>query len=791
MVPHPRTYKARYAGAHLAFVCSFILVGLIMFLFTPLTYNLDEIKVTFLYCGGPLLVSLYLYLLMRGEVNPLPKIALVPFGLYFMVMLVSTALAAHHWIGWIDMGYQIAVFGPFLCLAGSLREQKMVVRALWIYVVFAFATAVFGLLHYGGLFILLHNFLYFGHPPSTMDSGLHSLIFTLEHSRDMISTILNRDFFGSFLVIFIPLAMAGAFVFPTAGRRLFSAIAGLLMVLCLYLAFSKDSAGAFFLSVLVFALLYHKYESAKKVNIPHLHVWAIGCLILAVTLVFFTRGVLAEKLKGIAFTIASRKIIWGGSIGIFTESLRTVLMGGGPGSFRLLFPKYRSPDYHLWDISNVTLYSHNRYLDLLAETGIFGFILYMWFLVIIFYFGFKLIRECQNSTLRVCQIGLLSSLFGLLVTNFFSPNARWAVVGVNYWGVLGLSLGCYIFWQQAEGGAAGKQRLAVAQKSLTVLALLVASLLVTTVSIVYGIRYFLGAYYNKQGLDYTMAEEYPLAITDFRKALEYNPTFITTYYKRAHAYNKNDQEALALKTYQDLTKYAPDYSEIHYNLGVMYNALGNKAEAFKEFVRAAEMSNKVNIQFTLAQLYQQNHLYEKAKEVLMKMPQFKRDPRDEQMTPEIEADMKLRAKEQLVKVAAYLGDYALAEKTQEELYRQNPGNPRYILDMVNIYKVTKNYDKAYEFLKQALQNNPLDTASRVQMFNLLMQLGRYKEALEHLEVLEKLQPNNQEIMYRLGQTYSKLDNPEKATSYFQKTIELDSSSSFGISARRALKALPK
>ncbi len=790
MAKHARTRKVRYAGAHLAFVCTFIIVGLIIFLFTPLTYNLDEIKVSLLYCFGPLLVCLYLYLLMRGDLVPLPRSILIPLGLYFLAMLISTLFSPHPWIGLIVTGFQLAVLGPFLCLAGSLRKEKLIVNAFWIYIVFGFATAVFGLLHYGGLFIFLHNFLYFGRSPSPLDSGLHSLIFTLHHSRDMISTILNRDFFGSFLVIFIPLTIAGTFVFKTAGRRLFSAIAGLLMILCLYLAFSKDSGVAFILSMLVFAIAYYKYESEKKIRIPHLHIWIIGCLILALTLVFFTQGILAERLKGVGFTLTSRMIIWAGGVNIFIESPRTILFGAGPGSFRLLFPQFRSPDYHLWDISNVTLFSHNNYLDLLAETGVLGFIGYMWLVGVILYFGLKLIRGCQNANLRVCQIAILSSLCAMLFTNFFSPNARWAVVGINNWGVLGLSLGCYLCWQQSIAKPGGTHRLASTPKPITMLGLLVLSLLISVLSIVYGIHYFLGAYYNKQGLDYSIVRQYPIAITNFKKALEYNPTFITTYYKLAHAYNQNGQTALALKTYEDLAKYAPDYSEIHYNLGVMYSALGNNAASSKEFVKAAEMSNKVNVQYTMAQVYQKNGLYEKARDVLIKMPQYKRDPRDEQMTTEKEAQFKLRAKEQLVQVAVSLGDYALAEKTQYELFRQDPGNPKYIRGLINIYKLTRNYDKAYKFLQQALQNNPLDIFSYSQMVELLRHTNRYQEALKHAKVVENLRPKNQENMYRLGQIHSNLNNPEKARSYYQKTLDLDASTSFGRAARRALDQLP-
>src|SRR5690606_30405272 len=100
-------------------------------------------------------------------------------------------------------------------------------------------------------------------------------------------------------------------------------------------------------------------------------------LLMAATDLYFTIGDLRGQLKNIQERVGPRRAIYAGALGMFADN---PLFGGGPGSFRLLFPEYRSPDYHLTRISNLTLYAHNWVLDLLAETGLAGTLAYLAFL---------------------------------------------------------------------------------------------------------------------------------------------------------------------------------------------------------------------------------------------------------------------------------------------------------------------------------------------------------------------------------------------------------------------------
>ncbi len=72
------------------------------------------------------------------------------------------------------------------------------------------------------------------------------------------------------------------------------------------------------------------------------------------------------------------------SMSALGRRLRLGVVGGGPGSFRNLFPNHRSPDYFLYDISNVTLFAHNYFVDVLCETGLVGFAVFMTFLGVLY-----------------------------------------------------------------------------------------------------------------------------------------------------------------------------------------------------------------------------------------------------------------------------------------------------------------------------------------------------------------------------------------------------------------------
>ena len=90
------------------------------------------------------------------------------------------------------------------------------------------------------------------------------------------------------------------------------------------------------------------------------------------------------------------------------------VLGVGPFMAMYNFDKYRPAGYKYpipW------LASHNQYLQLLAEKGIFGFILFIWFLFMIIKNTNRAIKKSSDTEYKASLIGLKASIFVCLIAS--------------------------------------------------------------------------------------------------------------------------------------------------------------------------------------------------------------------------------------------------------------------------------------------------------------------------------------------------------------------------------------
>jgi len=239
----------------------------------------------------------------------------------------------------------------------------------------------------------------------------------------------------------------------------------------------------------------------------------------------------------------------------------------------------------------------------------------------------------------------------------------------------------------------------------------------------YGVRYFAGAKHNNTGLMYTQSQRPKEAIDEFNAAIEWNPTFITSYYKKAHAQNMQYNQQGSKDTYDELMKYAPDYSEIHYNLGVINRVLSESLErdamskvdpdqrremiekaredlaaSLEQYAKAAEMSNKVSIQYAYGQALQKSASVaptpEQRQELLRKAAEVYDRMHDLKLTVAVQEENQLATEQQMKKEAAQLaaelyesvGDYADAGRAYRTVFREQPGNTEFMAKAVEMYR---------------------------------------------------------------------------------------------------------
>lgn len=780
--------RQRLALGTMLYYVSFICLWLIILSFTPYTYHLDEIKVSMTYFFGPWLLFLTLLLLTGKGLTSPPRIVILPLLAYFGALIISLIFSSFKWVGWIVIGQHIALAGFFFAFAVSMVTKEHILKAIYLFVWITIVTTLFGILQYAGLFTLIKKWFFFNKSPRIFDYA-YILVNTFASARDMFSTILNRDFFSGFLVMLLPINLAGVIIFESPGKRLLSVVSIILALACIYLAFSKDSFAATLLVLAFFLIVYQRVIRYKQLHIPHLHIWILGLAIILGTLLFFTQQSVLPKLKGIDRSFESRSIIWYGG---WRQFLDSPIIGNGPGTFRILFPKYRRPDYMEHDISNVTLYSHNRYLDLLCETGVVGFLTYMWFTGTVLFLGLRQIFRGKDPTLRVVQLGLTASIIGLLFTNFFSPSVRWVVIGTTYWSILGISLGCSLFEKYSSGVSAREvspNRAKNIKNFLTAGVIIVG--IIALASTVYAVRYFLGAAVHNQGLQwmsiaevYSNPEErttqiriYQRARDSFLKAIKYNPTFITSYYKLGHVYSNLGEVDKALETYKTLQKYAPDYAEIHFNLGVLYLRKGNIELAREHIREAARESIKEQTRLAAGNIFMKYGEFKEAERYFLDV--LKVNPKN----PD--------ARKALVNIYQILEQPDKAEKYLLSLYQDYPEDEQILWTLLSVYKSQGKWDKLIDFLKKVIENNPLALGPRFYLMQALYERGKYQEALQHGMVLVKLNFKNQLLYYLMARLYEKFGDTENLCKFLQKTVEMDKTTSEGKTAESLLRSLKK
>lgn len=622
----------------------FLLLAIVLthlLILTPYTNNLDDIKYATLWVGGSVCLLAFSLLWLVRRLRVPPRYVTIPYLAYVALLVPSTLLAADYarWVGWQSLGMHVCLAGFFFLGAATVCTVRLVRWSVRFWVIVGLITCLFGIVHYvGGLEGIAAGMearYRSSAVPGQERSGLHMLMLTFSRQRQMLSTILNTQFFGNFLSLILPIALAGIVVnfedardriarsMPAGGSLLWaglSVLVSLLSLVCMFLTFSKSVWGATALGVLLFVVLLLVVSHYSLFRLP---AWPVALGLAAATLVtvfLLSFSDLKVQMSDVGHSLSSRSIIWSGAAEIFRDN---PVLGAGPGSFRVEFPQYRSPDYHLSTISNLTLYAHNIVLDVLAETGLLGLLAYGGFLVGLFVLMGRAIRRCPSEILRVVLVGYAVGIACLYAGNLFTPMMRWPIGAVTTHAALGMAAGVAVTMLRGNIGRRPRAHFVWNVRTTLGVSGAIASAVLVCTAVYASKRFYTASYHNNQGIFATDQSErlegqtdpqlvarqrqlLELSVREFEQALELNPTFVTSYYKLGFSYNRLghvvgrpalpvirklrrtgtlspaeaqmarqaleesiDMHLKARAAYDKLREYAPDYSEVHLNAAII------------------------------------------------------------------------------------------------------------------------------------------------------------------------------------------------------------------------------
>jgi len=272
----------------------------------------------------------------------------------------------------------------------------------------------------GGITALVGFYRYMFFPESSI--GLEGLEQTV--SARIASTFDNPNFYGEYLVLLIPVAIAIALCKGSTIRKISAATIAFIMTIALFLTYSRGSWMGLFVAIAIFIVLsYRKLFYVFLAFSPVLFALIPGLLDRVISIFKVTEGTAGFRLK-----------LWNLVIKIFSQN---PIIGSGIGTYSNAFTEFifKNPGSSLgW----VEYGSHNSFLKIAVEMGVAGVIAFCLLLFFCFQIGFSNIKIIKGNNLKLINIAILSGLIGFTINSltsnsFFHPRAVfffWIYVGI-------------------------------------------------------------------------------------------------------------------------------------------------------------------------------------------------------------------------------------------------------------------------------------------------------------------------------------------------------------------------
>jgi O-antigen ligase len=360
------------------------------------------------------------------------------FALEACAMLLLAAWAYRQWNHRELHVYDHALYRPMAaffalvvvqCLTGTTAYRYATYSHLLLYAAYGMlAFVVSQALHRSSQFEMLAK-LFTGYGAAVAafavlqglaPNGKLYWIWGLEQGGSIYGPYVNRNHYAGLMEMLMPFPLVlAATRFTDGGRKI--AVAGIaaLMAGSIFLSGSRGGMAAFAAQMVVLAaLLLRKRKRNWKQPLM------LGAFLAAVVvlLVWIGGNELTRRLVSI-HSEAREEINGGVRLTIDRDCLRMLakrpFLGWGLGAFPIVYPEFRG-FYTTFFVNQ----AHNDYLQLLVETGLAGFSIAVWFLVLVFRKAAGKLEDWTETASGALTVAALLGCVGILVHSFLDFNLQ-------------------------------------------------------------------------------------------------------------------------------------------------------------------------------------------------------------------------------------------------------------------------------------------------------------------------------------------------------------------------------
>lgn len=324
---------------------------------------------------------------VRVRWNPL----FVPMLVFFGVVVAQIAFrrTAYLYDSFSELWLYIA-YGILAFVAAQLLRSEYLPR-------FAKIMALFGSVY--AVFAVLQGF--------TSEGKIYWLI--KPRTGNAYGSYVNHNHYAGLMELLLPFALVLVVSGSARGAtRVLLGFAATLMAASVFLSQSRGGMFAVVVETVFLAVFWMLHFSPKK----SAAVFVAFCLLTALFLAWIAPQQLGSRMTDIHDP--ARWLIHRDSVRMFTAH---PFLGSGFGTFPVAFPRYRE-FYDGFFINH----AHDDYLELLLETGLIGFGVGLWFLVVLYRQGLRNSRAAKLSASALISTAALAGCTGLLAHSFVDFN---------------------------------------------------------------------------------------------------------------------------------------------------------------------------------------------------------------------------------------------------------------------------------------------------------------------------------------------------------------------------------
>jgi tetratricopeptide (TPR) repeat protein len=233
------------------------------------------------------------------------------------------------------------------------------------------------------------------------------------------------------------------------------------------------------------------------------------------------------------------------------------------------------------------------------------------------------------------------------------------------------------------------------------------------------------------GIDYARSEAYERALTNFQKALEYDPDLAAAYYHMGDTYLKMDSLNSALSALERAVEIDPAYINAYHSIGQAYLEKGDTTQAknfFEELATKRPDDCEIQVAYGYVMANQLGEV-EKGLQAFEKAKQLCPDnPQPYQYLAYALPDT--RRNEKIENFKRYL-----------ELSEGKATDPEALQYLFGLYFAEEQYEEARETINQALAADPTNADLQLYAGIAESKLGNHQQAIQHYDKAIELNPD--------------------------------------------------